>query len=86
LCYHLREEEATAMCPNCWNRLTLCDECSRNAARYPEPSPSPFSLAGGTGYTMEARPGQYNVVIMPGSGVLRATGCTVMCTATGTLS
>jgi len=26
----------TPMCENCWNKLTLCDECSRNAARYPE--------------------------------------------------
>ena len=40
----------------------------RNAARYPEPSP--FTLASGTGYTMEAEPGRYTLVLMPGTGQL----------------
>ncbi len=44
----------------------------RNAARYPEPSP--FILASGTGYTMEAEPGRDTLVLMPAAAAMLSTG------------
>jgi hypothetical protein len=64
------------MCPKCWKALSLCDECSQNAARYPEPSPFTLTCGTSTGYTMQAEPGRYNVVVMPSTGMLLSTGCT----------
>jgi hypothetical protein len=67
------------MCPNCWNKLTLCDECSHRATLCPEPSPFTLTCGTSTGlanYTLPAEQGRYNVVLMPGTGMMLATGCT----------
>ena len=58
------------MCPTCWRRMTLCDACTRNAARYPEPSPFTLTCGTDTGYTGQLQPGRYNVVLMPPTGQL----------------